>query len=347
MLQMLRAMNHWELAEVCQAVGVPEGARPEEIVRALSGAWWAAPWGAAEEERVLLLRAAESLNLMPRLRRHRHRLGLVERLVYGALIQQAFLAASEEKQSAVLSAAEAHLDPGQSVPALASPATLSPEDRRQLSLQRLVSTGAGLRAVTAAMTELRIEPDSPRDRPNPGALFTALASAGPEGWGGRVVDWVRSRRGPDLQALFHVLRLCWRQRQRILVELRASVIALEEEEKRLRVRLQAIAQEKTAARRRLPWHLRPGTGAGIATGALAGTAAEMIATGGAHPAAPLALTLGCIWDAGGAPEVRPHRRRRQPPRHARRHPPRPPPARRPRAPDRTVGRVSWNSSSGG
>ena len=27
MLQMLRAMNHWELAEVCQAVGVPEGAR--------------------------------------------------------------------------------------------------------------------------------------------------------------------------------------------------------------------------------------------------------------------------------------------------------------------------------
>jgi hypothetical protein len=81
----------------------------------------------------------------------------------------------------------------------------------------------------------------------------------------------------------------------LLVELRASVVALEEEETRLRVRLQALAQEKTAARRRLPWHLRPGTGAGIATGALAGTAAEMIATGAAHPAAPFALALGCAW----------------------------------------------------
>src|SRR5215210_6972137 len=81
MLKMLRAMNRWELAEVCRAAGVPEGARPEEILRALSGAWWAVPWGAVEEERDLLLRAAEALNLMPRLRHHRHRLGLVERLV--------------------------------------------------------------------------------------------------------------------------------------------------------------------------------------------------------------------------------------------------------------------------
>ena len=134
MLQMLRAMNHWELAEVCQAVGVPEGARPEEIVRALSGAWWAAPWGAAEEERVLLLRAAEALNLMPRLRRHRHRLGLVERLVYSALIQQAFIAAPEERQSAVLSTAEAHLDSPPPAPALPAQPPLSSDERRQLYL---------------------------------------------------------------------------------------------------------------------------------------------------------------------------------------------------------------------
>ena len=36
MLQMLRAMNHWELAEVCRAAGIPEGSRPDEIIRALS-----------------------------------------------------------------------------------------------------------------------------------------------------------------------------------------------------------------------------------------------------------------------------------------------------------------------
>jgi hypothetical protein len=295
MLQMLRAMNHWELAEVCQAVGVPEGARPEEIIRALSGAWWAAPWGAAEEERVLLLRAAEALNLTTRLRHHRHRLGLVERLVYGVLIQQAFLVASEEQQTAVLSSAETHLDGALPSLPLSSPVTLAPEAHRQLFLQRLVGTGAGLRAVTAALTELQVEPPAPRDRLGSGTLFTALASAGPEGWGGRVVEWVRSRRGPDLQTLFHVLRLCWRQRQRILTELRASALALEDEEKRLQGRLHAIAAERAAARRRLPWHLRPGTGAGITTGALVGAAAEIIATGGTHPAAPLALGVGCAW----------------------------------------------------
>ena len=110
MLKMLRAMNQWELAEVCHAVGLPEGARPEEIIRALSGAWWAVPWGGAEEERVLLLRAAEALNLMPRLRQHRHQLGVVERMVYGALIQQAFVAAPEERQNALIAATETHLE---------------------------------------------------------------------------------------------------------------------------------------------------------------------------------------------------------------------------------------------
>jgi hypothetical protein len=197
MLQMLRAMNHWELAEACQAVGIPEGSRPEEIVRALSGAWWAAPWGAAEEERVLLLRAAEALNLMPRLRRHRHRLGLVERLVYGALIQQAFIAAPEEQQIAVLAAAEGYLGPAQALPAPFALEGLSPGDRRHLSLQRLVSTGAGLRAVTTALTELRVEPATSRERLGTNTLFTALATAGPEAWGGRVVEWVRSRLGPE------------------------------------------------------------------------------------------------------------------------------------------------------
>src|SRR5439155_12546594 len=293
MLQMLRAMNHWELAEVCRAAGIPEGSRPEEIVRALSGAWWAAPWGAAEEERVLLLRAAEALNLMPRLRRHRHRLGLVERLVYSALIQQAFIAAPEERQSAVLSTAEAHLDSAPPAPALPAQPPLSSDERRQLSLQRLVSTGPGLRAVTAALTELGVQPGPSRDHASTAALFTALASAGPEGWGGRVVEWVRGRRGPDLPSLFHVLRLCWRQRQRLLTELRASAVAREDEEKRLRARLQALSAERSAALLRLPWHLRPGTGVGITLGALAGAAAEIIVTGGVHAAAPLALGTGC------------------------------------------------------
>lgn len=295
MLQMLRAMNHWELGEVCQAARVPEGSRPEEIVRALSGAWWAAPWGAVEEERVLLLRAAEALNLMPRLRRYRHRLGLVERLVYGSLIQQAFVTAPEDQQGALLSAAETHLET--TAAALTAPiqTALPPGQRRQLTLQRLVSTGAGLRAVTAALGEVPVEPEGSAGRPGPGALLAAIAATGAEAWSGRVVAWARARRGPDPQALFHVLRLCWRRRQRMLLELRAGAVALEDEEKRLCARLEALAADRVAARRRMPWHLRPSTGAGIALGALAGAAAEMIFTGSIQVAAPLAAGTGSLW----------------------------------------------------
>jgi len=165
MLQMLRAMNRWELAEACRAAGLPDGSRPEEIVRALSGAWWAAPGGAAEEERRLLLQAAESLNLMPRLRPFRHRLGVVERAVYGALIQQAFVTATEEQQTALLAAAGLHLPAG--LPALADRprVDLTPELRRQLAVQQLAGTGAGLRALTAALNEVPVEPPLGGSRP--------------------------------------------------------------------------------------------------------------------------------------------------------------------------------------
>ena len=295
MLKMLRAMNQWELAEVCRAAGVPEGARPEEIIRALSGAWWAVPWGGAEEERVLLIRAAEALNLLPRLRHHRHQLGLVERMIYGALIQQAFVEAPEERQSALLTAAESHLDTR--APALAAPVAyeLPPADRRQLSLQRLVSTGTGLRAVTQALTEVPVHPIASDRSGGPAALWAELASVGPDAWGGRVVDWVRSRRGPDLRGLFSVLHLCWRQRNRLLVELWAGVAAQEEEEKRLMSRLQRQAAERASARRRLPWHRRPATGLAVTSGSLAAAAAQWILAAGVHDSALVALGIGCAW----------------------------------------------------
>jgi hypothetical protein len=295
MLQMLRAMNRWELAEVCRAAGVPEGSRPEEIVRSLSGAWWAAPWGALEEERLLLLRAAEALNLMPRLIRHRGRLGVVERMVYGALVQQAFVTAPEERQNALLSAAELNLEPDRSALTVLQSVEFAAYDRRQLTIQRLLCSGAGLRAVTAALTEVPVEPPPYEGRPGPGALLTALASAGAEGWSGRVVEWVRARRGPDLTALFHVMRLCWLQRQRLLLELRASMVGLQEEEKRLSARLEAVASERAAARRARPWHRRPSTGMGIAVGGLVGAAAERVIAGDVHLAAAVAAGTGCLW----------------------------------------------------
>jgi hypothetical protein len=311
---MLRAMNQWELAEVCRAAGVPEGSRPEEIIRALSGAWWAVPWGAVEEERALLLRAAEALNLMPRLRRHRHQLGLVERMVYGTLIQQAFVTAPEEQQNALLSAAEAHLGPGQPALTAAVPSDLSLQERRQLALQRLVGTGRGLRAVTQALTEAPV-PSTPSDRaPGPTALLAALASAGPEAWSGRVVEWVKARRGPDLGGLFAVLHLCWRQRLRLATELRAGVAGLIEEEKRLVAQLKLLAEERAVARRRLPWHRRPGSGMAVGVGALAAASAQSILAAGVHEGTFFALGASCAWTlasllAAAAAGATPDRRR--------------------------------------
>jgi predicted lysophospholipase L1 biosynthesis ABC-type transport system permease subunit len=81
----------------------------------------------------------------------------------------------------------------------------------------------------------------------------------------------------------------------MLLALRASVVALEDEEKRLCARLESLAADRAAARRRLPWQLRPGTGAGIAIGALAGAAAELVLTGTIHVAAPLAAGTGGLW----------------------------------------------------
>jgi len=292
---MLRAMNQWELAEVCQAAGVPEGARPEEIIRALSGAWWAVPWGALEEERALLLRAAEALNLMPRLRHHRHRLGLVERLVYGALIQQAFVAAPVERQSALLGAAMAQLESGHPELALPEPREGSAEDHRQLSLQRLVSTGAGLRAITQALIEVPVQPGRTDRAPGPSALLAALASDGPEAWGSRVVEWVRARRGPDMHGLFRVLHLCWRQRQRLLLELRTGLAALVDEERRLMAKLQAIAADRAASRRRLPWHRKPGSGLGVTAGALAAASAQSVLAAGIHESTYLVVGAGFAW----------------------------------------------------
>jgi hypothetical protein len=295
MLKMLRAMNQWELAEVCRAAGVPEGSRPEEIIRALSGAWWAVPWGGVEEERALLLRAAEALNLMPRLRRHRHQLGLVERMVYGALIQQAFVAAPEEQQNALLSAAETHLGPGHPALTAAVSSDLSLQERRQLALQRLVGTGPGLRAMTQALAALPVPTSSTERAPGPTALLAALASAGPDAWSGRVVEWVKARRGPDLGGLFAVLHLCWRQRLRLVMELHTGIAGLVEEEKRLLSRLQALAEDRAAARRRLPWHRRTSSAVAVGAGALAAASAQSILAAGVHEATFFALGASCAW----------------------------------------------------
>jgi hypothetical protein len=296
MLKMLRSMNQWELAEVCQAAGIAEGARPEEILRALSGAWWAAPWGSAEEERVLLWRAAEALNLMPRLHRQRHRLGVVERAVYGALIQQAFLTASEERQGALLETARQNLGPGHpALPAPRLPTEIAPEEQRQLTLQRLVGTGAGLRAVTQALVEVPVQPPAAERFTPASTLLAALASAGPEAWGSRVVEWVRGRRGPDLRALFAVLHHCWRHRQRLLIEMQADAAGLEDREKQLVAQLRSRLADRADQRRRLPWHRRPVSGSAVALGATAALAAESVMAGSVHLTAGLVAGSGCLW----------------------------------------------------
>jgi hypothetical protein len=110
-----------------------------------------------------------------------------------------------------------------------------------------------------------------------------------------------------------VLHLCWRQRNRLLVELWAGVAAQEEEEKRLLVRLQQLAADRASARRRLPWHRRPATGLAVTSGSLAAAIAQWVLAAGIHDSALVALGAGCVWTvtalasaarAGADPEQR-------------------------------------------
>ena len=60
-------------------------------------------------------------------------------------------------------------------------------------------------------------------------------------------------------------------------------------------RLQALAADQAAARRRLPWHRRPGSGLGVTMGAMAAASAQSVLAAGIHESTYFVVGAGCAW----------------------------------------------------
>ena len=92
-----------------------------------------------------------------------------------------------------------------------------------------------------------------------------------------------------------MLHLCWRKRLRLLLELKTGIAGLTDEERRVLARLEALAEDRAAARLRLPWHRRAGSGVAVGVGALAAASAQSILAGGVHEATFFAMGASFAW----------------------------------------------------
>lgn len=292
MLDVLRQMTRAELAEVFAVVGEPLGP-PEEVPRILAGAPWLLWWGPGDPERAVLMRAARALGLGHELRQNRWTTPVLERRVYVALCAQALGSADVPTRASLLAR----------LGALTGPPCDDPhnEEARQVAaLRACLGTPEGLRAFSALPEALELAPQFDLTRPTPLAVLAGMVSSGGWGGGARAVRGFRSSRGLDLRALFRVLTLCWRARQRLLLEQRAEAARLKNEIKAIAAQLRRQEEDSLLERRALPWYRQPAAALGIAGGASFATAVQMIALGEPHPLSLLVGLLALVGAFGTA-----------------------------------------------
>jgi hypothetical protein len=291
MLEMLRQMTRSELAEVFAVLQAPPGS-PEDAIHALAGTPWLFRWSSGDSERPLLIRAAHALGMTRELKqRHWTNAGL-ERRIFAVLCAQAIEGAPEEMRAAMLE----RLVGGTQEPA--PPET--PMAAHQLAaLRARLSAPDGLRAFATLPESAGLAPQFDATRPTPLAFLAGILSPSPwEPFSGQPFrpEWARARRGLDLRALFRVLTLCWRTRERLLVERRAEAARLDSEIQRLVHEMQERLQESFRRRRHLPWYRQPVSAVAIATGASAAGIAQGLLLGDTHPLVILAV-LGSAFCA--------------------------------------------------
>jgi hypothetical protein len=298
MLEMLRQMTRSELAEVFAILQAPPGS-PEDALHALAGTPWLFRWSSGDPERPLLVRAAHALGLSRELRqRHWTNAGL-ERRIFAVLCAQALEGADDETRAALLERLVG--------PAAEAPPTASTLAAHQLAAIRTrLAAPEGLRAFAALPESVSLAPQFDATRPTPLAFLAGLVSASPLDPLAHPpfrTEWTRARRGLDLRALFRVLTLCWRTRQRLLVERRAEAVRLDGEIQRLVHEMQERVQEAFRQRRHLPWYRQPVSAVAVATGASAAGIAQGLFLGETHPLVILAvlgsaLTAALLHPAG-------------------------------------------------
>jgi hypothetical protein len=112
----------------------------------------------------------------------------------------------------------------------------------------------------------------------------------------RTVAWSRWGKGLDLRALFRILTLCWRAKQRLLLEHRAEAERIEAEIRATLARLDERDEVAALERRVRPWYRRPASSLAMAGGAFAATLLQGTTEMG--PAAPSLILI--LAGLGGA-----------------------------------------------
>jgi hypothetical protein len=259
MLDVLRQMTRAELAEVFAVVEEPAGP-PEEVPRALAASYWPLRWGAGDPERFVLVRAAHALGMGRELQQKGWTNTALERRIYAALCAQAIGSAEGTTRSALLAQLGARV--------AGEAGSVLPEEARQAAaLRACLETSAGLRAFAALPESLSLAPQFDATRPTPLAVLAGMVSPGGSGSTARAVTVSRWGKGLDLRALFRVLTLCWRARQRLLLEHRAEAERLQGEIQATLARIQERDETAALERRVRPWFRRPASSLAVAGGA--------------------------------------------------------------------------------
>jgi len=259
MLDVLRQMTRAELAEVFGVLEEPLGP-PEEVPRALAGSFWPLRWGAGDPERFVLTRAAHALGMSRELQQKHWTVAALERRIYAALCAQALGSADGPTRAALLTQLGAHVPerPGDGLPEQA---------RQAAALRACLETCAGLRSFAVLPEALALAPQFDATRPTPLAVLAGMVSPASSGSTARAVAWSRWGKGLDLRALFRILTLCWRAKQRLLLEHRAEAERLEGEIRATLARLEERDEVAALERRVRPWYRRPASSLAIAGGA--------------------------------------------------------------------------------
>jgi hypothetical protein len=304
MLDVLRQMTRTELAEVFALLGEPLGP-PEEVPRALAGSPWLLRWGPGDPERFVLTRAAQALGMTRELQQRHWTTGALERRVYAALCAQALGSAEGSARAALLAQLGA-------AAAVSADDTLPEEARQAAALRACLGNSAGLRAFAVLPAALDLAPQFDLTRPAPLALLAGMVSPAACGGSARALAWSRWGRGLDLRALFRTLTLCWRARQRLLLEQRAEAARLEGEIRELLAALRRHDEEGILERRALPWYRQPASALAIASGATVATLLQTSALGEPHALSVLTGIAACAgfvgsvlnWEASRLPARR-------------------------------------------
>lgn len=259
MLDVLRQMTRAELAEVFGVLDEAPGP-PEEVPRALAGSFWPLRWGAGDPERFVLTRAAQALGMGREIQQKHWTIPALERRIYAALCAQALGSAEGTARAALLLQLGAYLPES-------TGGGLPEEARQAAALRACLETSAGLRAFAALPEALALAPQFDATRPTPLAVLAGMVSPASGGSTARAVAWSRWGKGLDLRALFRILTLCWRAKQRLLLEHHAESERIEMEIRATLARLEERDEVAALERRVRPWYRRPASSLAVAGGA--------------------------------------------------------------------------------